>query len=217
MLSVAARGHRWRWVQLIFWLSLVASCSSVPSTKAEGALALLPPLRSTELGSMHNVSVSGRIWLGSLPTRADLSLAQRRGIATAIDLALPAESADYDIRNECLALGIAYVTAGLQQEDQISDEVVDRILQVVRSREGQPLLLFCGNGSRAALFFAIHRAIDDEMPAEQALVEARRAGMRAGACEDFFRTQVARLQARGRSRQASSLASSHSASPIASH
>ena len=45
------------------------------------------------------------------------------------------------------------------------------------------------------MFFAIHRVLNEGVPLEEALVEARSSGMRAGDPEEFVRAQVARLQA----------------------
>jgi hypothetical protein len=46
------------------------------------------------------------------------------------------------------------------------------------------------------MFFALHRILNERVPVEAALVEARRAGMKPGAPEDFVRRTVERHRAR---------------------
>jgi protein tyrosine phosphatase (PTP) superfamily phosphohydrolase (DUF442 family) len=60
--------------------------------------------------------------------------------------------------------------------------------------KSDPRLIFCGTGGRSAMFFAIHRVVDQGVPLDQALLEARRAGMKPGAPADFVRRQTERLQ-----------------------
>jgi protein tyrosine phosphatase (PTP) superfamily phosphohydrolase (DUF442 family) len=151
------------------------------------------PVRATDLGELHGVSVGSTAWIGGYPTSADLDLAHRRGIKAAIDLSTPEEAPGYDVQGTCERLRIEYVSINLESKSSIPDESVDRVLDELRRRAHEPLLLFCRDSSRAAMLFAIHRAIDDGLPLDQALVEARRAGMKPGHPEVFVRAQVKRL------------------------
>lgn len=156
-----------------------------------------PPVVHATLGSMHNVSVSGSLWFGSLPAAADLDLAHRRGIETVIDLTTPAEAQGYDVASVCKELGMRYVSIGVECRDCIDDPLVDEVLAALRTADGGPLLLFCNNGSRAAMIVAIHRCVDEGVSLEEALTEARRAGMKPGEPELFVKNQVARLSKKG--------------------
>ena len=154
-----------------------------------------------DLGTMHNVSKIGTVWIGSYPEPSDLDLAARRGIASAIDLATPSEKPAWDVAATCERYGIEYVPVGIDSRDRITDEDVDRALGALRDRARRAVLLFCAHGDRAAMFLAIHRATDDGLDVETALVEARRAGMKPGHPEVFVRKQVERL-AQSRSQRA---------------
>lgn len=182
--------ERLAWIA--FLLSFAAGCrtTSEPIVKREYGC---PPVLHATLGSMHNVSVSGAVWFGSFPAAADLDLAHRRGIKTVIDLAGSGDVEDYDVAAACQQLGLRYVPIELECRDCLDDSMVDRVLAELRDAHEEPLLLFCTNGSRAAMVFAIHRCIDDGVQLEQALTEARRAGMKPGSPERFVKRQVERL------------------------
>jgi protein tyrosine phosphatase (PTP) superfamily phosphohydrolase (DUF442 family) len=180
---------------------LAALALAASGCRAAGARVLAneygpPPASPAALGSMRNVSVSGAVWIGSHPSASDLDLAHRRGIATVIDLSLPEEGQGYDVAATCEGLGIAYVPLGIQSACPIPEEAVDRALSELRSAQRGPVLMFCGNGGRAAMVFAIWRALDGGIGVEEALVEARRSGMKPGAPEDFVRAQIVRLSGR---------------------
>ncbi len=174
-------------------VALVFSCTACSSLREEPTVADYPPLESGDFGSMRNVSMCGPIWFGSAPTPEDLDLAARRGVRTIIDLTVPDERGDEDLRPGCHSLEIDYLDAGLPAVDHIGDEAVDLVLSRLGKGESGPILMFCGNGGRCALFVAIYRTVILGVPVEAALVEARHAGMKPGEHEDFVRSQVERL------------------------
>lgn len=170
-------------------LALAASCGG-PDKRATSAVSAR--LQSSELGDMRNVSAIDGVWLGGLPSIDDLDLARRRGIERVIDLRIPEETLDYDLRAECVRLNLQWVPVNLQAADDLPDSAVDLVLQSLSEPE-RKTLMFCGDGSRCAMFFAIHRVVRDGLDLEEALYEARCAGMQPGAPEDFVRSQVGRL------------------------
>lgn len=150
-----------------------------------------PLIAPADLGDMRNVSRVGELWFGGPPCEADLDLASRRGVSAVIDLSVPEEEQRCDVAHACQEHDLAYWRVA-EGGDPWTDEAVDRVLRTLREADG-PVLLFCGTGGRCAAFVAIHLVVDRGMPLEAALVEARRAGMKPGAPEDFVRRQVARL------------------------
>lgn len=153
-----------------------------------------PLLPAPTLGSMRNVSLRESVWIGSHPSPEDLDLAGRRGIARTIDVSLPEERPGFDVAAACERLGIEYVHVIPGSSSAIpDDDVVDRALCELRRCDSEPILLFSGNGDRAAMFLAVWRALDGGIGVDAAIDEARRSGMKPGAPVDFVRTQVARL------------------------
>ena len=81
--------------------SVDGACRSAP----EDVPPRFAPLESSELGTMHNVSVSDGLWFGGQPTTEDLDLARRRGIERIIAVSLPGELGDLDLEDLCQTLG----------------------------------------------------------------------------------------------------------------
>lgn len=149
------------------------------------------PLKSTEMGSMLNVCVADQIWFGGRPSPEDLELAKRRGIASVIDLC-SADPAD-GVRERCEELGLVYLTVPIKTASTTPPGTVDFVLSNLVKSDGTPTLMFCENGGVSATFFAIYRVVHDGVEVQEALIEARKAGMKPGAPENFVVEQVARL------------------------
>ena len=156
------------------------------------------PLESSELGTMHNVSVSDGLWFGGLPTIEDLDLARRRGIERVIAVSMPGELGDLDLEGACDSLGLnECVLIEIPADQALSTEAVDQVVGLLGETPRPRTLLFCRDGSVSAMLFAIHRSANEGMPLKQAIAEARRSGMRTGTeSEAFVRDQVFRLGAR---------------------
>ena len=175
--------------------ALIAS-AACHSPRRESQSPDYPPVESADFGSMRNVSVSGRIWFGGTPDEGDLDLAQRRGIETVIDLTTPDETNGVNAAQVCARLGLEYFHLGLPNPERLTDEAVDLVLARLGRDEHGRTLMFCGSGGRCATFLAIYRAVAVGVPVEEALVEARHAGMKPGEPEEFVRRQVERLRPR---------------------
>lgn len=156
-----------------------------------------PPVEAASFGSMQNVSVSGQIWVGATPREADLELAQRRGVTTVLDLtsaeeASRAPESEVDAEAACRRLGLLYVQPEGFEGGMPDPAAVDFVLEMLRANGERPLLMYCTTGRRCAAFLAIHRAADLGVPLEEAIAEARRAGM-SPEDEDFVSAEVLRL------------------------
>jgi protein tyrosine phosphatase (PTP) superfamily phosphohydrolase (DUF442 family) len=171
---------------------VLAACQG---TGDQGVQADYPPIVSSSFGEMRNVSVSDPVWFGGSPCREDLELAKRRGIKRVIDLSSSNEELRCDVAAICKELEVEYFTASVSAAGQQGDEGVDLVLGWLAPESAVPTLMFDGSGARCATFVAIHRAVSFGVPVDEALTEARRAGMRPGASEDFVRRQIERLTA----------------------
>lgn len=171
-------------------LALCIGCGSTGEVEDEREY---PQIVASSFGDMRNVSVSGSIWFGTAPSVSDLELASRRGITRVIDLSAPTEKSKCDVGPVCGSLQIEYFMAAMNPKDLTSDHCVDLVLDWLSEETGEPTLMFCGSGSRCATYLAIYRSTVLNVPLEDALVEARRAGMKPGAPEDFVRAQYERL------------------------
>lgn len=170
---------------------LVSGCSS--SSKSEPAPSW-PAVQNSDLGAMHNVSRIGDLWFGGSPTAEDLDLARRRGIERIVDLTSRAEAPDYEVGAVVAGQDREYHDLRIETEEEIPDGTVDRALELLA--DDKPTLMFCGDGARCALIIAIHRVVDQEVPIDRALLDARRCGIDTDH-EAFIRRQIDRVQANG--------------------
>lgn len=182
-------------------LPLACACvlfpACVSTERPAGPLTGPKPVLSTGLGQLRGVAFAGAVWIAPLPGKAELDLARRRGIGTLIDLSTDTDRAGLELRHACLESGLEYVDARPSSHEAPEDGLVDRVLDEIERRAPRAVLLVSADASRTAMFFAIHRVAHDGVSLEQALVEARRCGMKAGSSESFVRRQVGRLTGRG--------------------
>lgn len=162
-------------------VAALVACRSLPP---EPPPPPWPAFESAELGSAPNVHRAGDLWIGGRPERADLELALRRGLVRVIDISAAQVPAVYDIDGAARAQGLDYVRIPFGTRAPERD-AVERAL--VELRRPGAKYLFCDGGEGAALVLAIHRVLDHGVPLDQALVEARRLGMKPGLAEDFVR------------------------------
>lgn len=169
-------------------LTLVSGCGG---TKGDGVRADYPPLKSAEMGTMLNVCVSGPIWFGGRPTLEDLDLAKRRGIESVI--ALSDTDAEASLEAHANELGMEFTLVPIKSGLATSAGTVDLVLAKLADSKKAPTLMYCDNGGVSAMFFAIYRVVYEQVDPEEALIEARKAGMKPGAPEEFVLRHVERL------------------------
>lgn len=172
---------------------VIVAGTSCRSSRSSQAPAAYPPVVSSDFGGMRNVSVAGPIWLGAKPSEEDLELARRRGICQVIDLTRSDEEKPTGVASICERLELEYIDADLPDAPLPTPESVDLVLECLAADELAPTLMFDGTGGRCAIYLAIHRIIKWQVPLEEALMEARRAGMKPGEPEQFVREQVERI------------------------
>lgn len=174
----------------------LAACCALPACRVfheDVVDTSVPTIESADFGRMRNVSRTGDVWFGSAPCAEDLDLARRRGIRTVVDLSLPEEDSRCDVRGVSSELGLRYFDLALTREHFLNDETVDLVLAKLADETAGPFLLFCGTGGRCAMFIAIYRAAQLDVPLDRALDEARHNGMDGEKQADFVRAQVQRL------------------------
>ena len=194
----APRGARRPRALVALGLLVLSACGATRGP----AVASYPELRPARLGSMRNVRVCAETtWFGSVPSTDDLDLAARRGVRRVVDLRAPSErAADPGVRGDARALGLEYVAPELPEDAVDTTEaqlevVLGHFADVVghsgHDHTHERVLLFCEDGSRCALFFAVHRAAHDGVPLDEALLEARRNGVKGADRERFVRKHAA--------------------------
>jgi uncharacterized protein (TIGR01244 family) len=178
---------------LFVCLTALAFAPACGGTKGDGLRADYPPLKSAEMGTMRNVCVSGPIWFGGMPTVEDLDLAKRRGIESVIGLCGEDQAAGSSLADRSSELGMDYLAVPVKPGLTTPAGTVDLVLGKLLASKDKPTLMYCESGGISAMFFAIYRVVYEDVEVEEALIEARRAGMKPGPPEEFVLTHIERL------------------------
>ncbi len=174
----------------LFALVFAPACKS---NKGDGLRADYPPMKTAEMGTMRNVCVSGPIWFGGVPATTDLDLAKRRGIESVIGLCSSDPDAEAELASHTSALGMRFLSVPIKPGLTTPAGTVDLVLGKLRESKDSPTLMYCESGGISAMFFAIYRVVYEDVDVEEALIEARRAGMKPGPPEEFVLTHIERL------------------------
>jgi len=179
-------------IALLLSLPCVLACAG-SGTKPEstsGATAAAP-LAPATCGALERLHVSDDLYLAGQPTASDLEAAKQLGIKTVINLRHAHEHADFDERAHVEGLGLAYVSLPWRGHEELDDAIFDRSRELLRSVE-RPILLHCASANRVGAVWLPHRVLDEGVPFEEALAEARIVGLKTPEFEAKARDYVER-------------------------
>jgi hypothetical protein len=149
---------------------------------------------SADLGGTISVSIEGRLWISKSPDAAQLANAQRRGVSHVIDLCRPSRLADKELAVECVIQNISYQPLNREESAHVSDPLVDALMNVLRERRGESILLVGEDMSTVASLLAVHRTVNEGVRLHVAIAEARLCGMNSNEAETFVRRHAVRLR-----------------------
>jgi protein tyrosine phosphatase (PTP) superfamily phosphohydrolase (DUF442 family) len=158
---------------VLFLVSACARPAPAPPTIEGGNT-----LETAELGSLQRVHRAGDVWLASQPSAADFELLKGLGIKTVVDLRHPGELTAFDERATVEGLGLAYLSLPFQGASEMSDPVLDRARELLRTAE-RPLLFHCASANRVGAVWLPYRVLDEHQGFEGARAEAREIGLRS--------------------------------------
>lgn len=117
------------------------------------------------------------LYIASQPDQEALQTARQKGVATIIDLRAPGET-DWNERQAVEALGMRYLNLPIpKQGDSLDTDTLQQIEMAVAELHGEPVLLHCSSGNRAAAWLATHLADNHELPVDESLAIAAKAGL----------------------------------------
>lgn len=172
----------------ILLLLAIAACSdntgkpakdAAPAPKDESKpKASAETLGPATIGSMK-VQKLGGIYLGSQPTAEDFSQLQAAGVKTVINLRPEGENKDFDELKLLGDMGIMYHNPAFNSPDTLSDPIFRRVRDLLSNKNNEPVLIHCAaSGNRVGAVWLAHRVLDDKVPYEKALEEAKAIGMK---------------------------------------
>jgi len=161
----------------ILLLCLPATTLGTSPASAQQEKQAAPPVEEGELGSTRNVHRSGDIWFSGQFAAEDIAVFKARGIVRVINARQASELA-FDERSLLEDAGLDYVAVPFSGPETLTDAVFDRIRALLGSDDRGPTLFHCGSANRVGGAWLPFRVLDQGVPLEQALPEARAIGMR---------------------------------------
>jgi protein tyrosine phosphatase (PTP) superfamily phosphohydrolase (DUF442 family) len=114
---------------------------------------------------------------GGQPLPTHLSALKEAGAEVVLDIRDPMEPRPLDEPATALGLGLSYEQVTVRQ-GALDDDVMEKVLGVLRRHEGKPILLHCASGNRVGGPLIAYLMIDKGMSEDQAVEAAMRAGLR---------------------------------------
>ncbi|HEY7637767.1 MAG TPA: sulfur transferase domain-containing protein [Gemmatimonadales bacterium] len=115
---------------------------------------------------------------GGQPTAANLEAFKAAGGAVVLDLREPMEPRTIDEPALVNRLGMDYVNVPVGAGG-MSDETIDRVLDVLRGAEDRAVLVHCTSGNRVAGVLLPYLILDQALNEEDAINQAMRVGLRS--------------------------------------
>lgn len=134
-----------------------------------------------ELGDLRNCTTWGQVTTGGQPSQEVLELAAKRGYTRVINLRSEPEVAgnSFDEEALCKELGMEYFWQPVMWP-AMTDADYDRVLAELDRPVVGRTLMHCASANRTALFIALERMLHDGVSYEEALEDARMAGLKPG-------------------------------------
>jgi rhodanese-related sulfurtransferase/protein tyrosine phosphatase (PTP) superfamily phosphohydrolase (DUF442 family) len=196
-------------LQPILCLIVGAACAvepegdvaATPAASAEVAVAApeepdVPAETSLEpcaIEGLEPCTRAGNVLLAGQPSAEALAALADRGVTAVLDLRLESEERGFDEPARARELGLSYERLGFGAGRPADDELLDTVrarLAAQRAGGAGELLVHCASAGRVGAVWLAARTLDDGLPWERALEEARAVGLSAGALEERVRLYV---------------------------
>ncbi len=147
------------------------------------------PVEDAELGSTRNVHKCGTLYFAGQPMPDDISRIKTAGIKRVITLR-KGDELDWNEAEKVEAVGLDFVAIPFREPDSLTDEVFDRVRQLLRDADKQPTLLHCGSANRVGAVWLAHRVLDQGVAYDDALREAKQIGLKTTAYQERARAYI---------------------------
>lgn len=163
----------------------------VPSPEAPAVAAALP--EEVSFGIPNATRPEDGLLLGGQPTAKQLKAAAKAGYRTVIDLRPLAEDHGFDEEKAARKAKLEYTNIAVTP-DTLDAPTIKYFLTVLSNAE-RPALIHCSSGNRAGGLYYAWLVLEKGMPEEQAMEQARAAGLRAPDLGERIRELVNELKA----------------------
>ena len=154
-----------------------------------------PKLKKVWLSNMRNSHEFGDIYLGGTVTPGALKNArEKKGVRTVVNLRLPGEQIDWDEGHTCRRYGMEYFNPAFKTPNTLSNRLITMLRELMTDPRKRPILMHDSSGARTGAVWLAYRTLDDTVPYEQALNEARGLGLKKGEFEDRVKAYITGVQ-----------------------
>ena len=152
--------------------------------------AATPTPTIVELGSTQPAFQWDSIYLGGQPSEADFTIIRNRGVRTVVDLRKPGEI-NWNEPAVVEGLDMKYVSLPFRAPEELTPELIDQALAILRDQSQQPMLVHCSSNNRVGAIWYAYRRLDGGLSPDAALAEAQAIGLRTMAYLDPVKQYVA--------------------------
>lgn len=163
------------------------------NTFADEPKAVKPPqLEACKLGEVDRIHRFDKIFLAGQPTADDFKLAHKQdGLKTVINLRT-AEELEFDEAATLKGLSINYHHVPIKSAAALKDDDFDKARKVLGDKKNHPVMMHCASANRVGAVWLVYRVLDDKVPYEKALEEAKKVGLRAPDLEAKAKDYIAK-------------------------
>ena len=166
--------------------ALVAATLSLASCETS-----VETLKPVECGGVERIHALGGVFLASQPQPGDFTDIKKRGIKTIVTLRKAGEL-EWDEADVVRELGLEFHSVPFREPEELTDEVFDRVRDLLNQPANKPLFLHCGSANRVGAVWIVHRVLDHDMSFEDAHAEAKTVGLKTVAYVDRAREYIAK-------------------------
>lgn len=177
----------------IVWLA--SFCVGSALNRVDAADDPPPKLEACKIGKASPAHRLGKLYLAGQPQVEDFQIAKEQGIKTVLNLRKK-EELTWDEEAAIKKMGLNYINLPFQSPAELKDDVFEQARKVLSDKERQPVLLHCASANRVGAIWLAHRVLDDNVPYDQALEEARKVGLKAPPLEAAAKAYITKVQAK---------------------
>lgn len=104
---------------------------------------------------------------------------RKRGITTVVNLRPMKEMGGRDEAKEVRAEGMSYIEVPVFTAADLNEVNAKKLKAALNAANGKPVLVHCASGNRSGGLLALMAALEEHLPAEQAIAFGKAAGMKS--------------------------------------
>ncbi len=150
-------------------------------------------IKQATLGNTKNVHRAGDLFFAGQLTADDIKPIAAAKVSRVITLRTDGEI-DWDEKKAIEAAGMTFIQVPFRSPESLTDDVFDKIRELLRDQTSTTLF-HCGSANRVGGAWLPYRVLDEGVPLEKALTEAREIGLKTPFIETKALDYIQRKQA----------------------